>query len=246
MDTMTAGQGGLQGDAPTNRMEKECTMIVSTIFIKYTLRVLFVIAFVTLLVNSVKIAYQGWFGKKESVLVKFEESEELADEEDLASHSSLAELTKRYEAAWKAVEAYEIDESTPAMEENEKLQTEPYATAFRLKSAVARKEYQEAKIHEVRYFCLLGVALVMAGTFCFTRFNEIIGSSLLITGFGEMIGYAMSGSSYPEDFTNMLGYKLVFSLLAMALLLLTAQLTGTLSSGRVEAMGETDASDAPG
>ena len=80
------------------------------------LRMLFVIAFVILLVQSVKLAYQGWFGRRVSVLANVKES---AAEEELAA-VSLTDLVDNYEEAREKVKAYEADKSHPIVEENQK------------------------------------------------------------------------------------------------------------------------------
>lgn len=232
METHMVEQDEFQGNAPRgDRLKRECSLIMKAILATF-----FVIAFIFLTIQSGKIAYQGWLGKRESVLTKYEKSREV---EELSQYS-IAELTRKYEAARNAVQAYESDEKTPAIEMSEREETEPYATEVRLKAAVEQKESHESELHELRYYCLLGVGLVIVGTLCFSRFNQLIGISMLISGFGEMIGYTTPHSWGSGEFHTILVCKLGFSLVAMALLLLSAYLTGVFSVERMRRANHAD------
>jgi len=124
------------------------------------LRLLFVSALVTLLVQTVRIVDRGWFGKTPSVLVGDDE-ESAARVDDSAL--SLADLARNYEAARSAVAAYER-EMGPVVQERDRDETEPYASMNRWKEAIEERERSLAKVREMRYYCLLGALLIVGGS----------------------------------------------------------------------------------
>ncbi len=171
-----------------------------------------------------------WFRPTISVLDRFEETLK----GDIKKAKSLDELVLKYEDVNKKVKDYEADKANPIVEPQDKMQKEPYKSELTVKEAINDWESKSKEIHELRFYWSCGLLLVILGCLSYFKFNQWAGTSLLISGFAEII-YWTSPSFIREssvEFERLLTNKFVFSLLSFILLLLVTSGLKILSNGQ--------------
>lgn len=189
-------------------------------------RILFVIAFVFLCVNSVRMTYQKWFEARSSALDTYDEIVEV----DIREATSLQDLLERYDAAHKRVKEYEADDANPQVEYRERSETEPYKSEQKLRTAIDGWEAKTKQISRMRVYWLFGLAFLLLGLVAHKWLNPWVGIAALIVGFSEMIYWSSPSyfSGFSQEFERLLNNKLFLAWTSLALLLIVGLITDTL------------------
>jgi len=195
--------------------------------LKIFLRVLFIIGFVFLSVNLVRLTYQLWLEPTSSVLDAYDDEVDAG----IKGASSLEDLVTRYDQAHNEVTAYENDPDNEQLEPYERANIEPYATEIKLERAIESWEKRSKQISELRVYWMLGLVFLVLGIFAQRYLNELVGTAAVLVAFSEMIYWTspayLSGRSL--EFERLLANKMFFAAVTFALLLATAYLTGVLA-----------------
>lgn len=180
-------------------------------------KILFVIAMLILVTQTVRHGYLKWFEKRSSVLDKYDTS----TCKKIKEAKTLKELLQEHDAAHKKVEIYEQDKNNPVVPENKKQYKEPYKTQEELRNAIENWESKSKEIYELRFFWSSGLLILAIGLLFYKKINNWLGISLIIVGFVEMIWWTSPsfnfGGAYPE-FDRLLVNKLLLSIITLALL----------------------------
>ncbi len=203
-------------------------------------KVLFMVAFVILLTQTVRHAYYRWIEPKDSVLDKYGEP----IEEKIKGAESLDELLSKYDDIQKKVKALEADSSItrmPRMDRAEiepflmrgfeKSEKEPYKSERKLRSAIQEWEMRTNEINKIRIYSVVGLLFVILGLFLYKRVNQWIGLAFLITGFAEKI-YWTTPSFFGVttlEYARLLSNKFFISLGAFIVLIIVGIMTNTIS-----------------
>jgi len=194
-----------------------------------------VLAFLALISQTIRHAYMLWFEPRESVLDRFDKPKG-----EIAAATSLDELVRRYEAARKQVEdAREERKQERAQSKTGETEvyadqdSEPYKSANELHSAIEDWEHKASEIHELRFFWMIGLVLLVVGVVIYKRLNRWIGFTLIIAALGEFI-YWTSPTFFggTQEFDRLLWNKLVLSLVSLALLGVVVWMIGVFGEDR--------------
>ena len=150
-----------------------------------------------------------------SVLDKYEPAEN-----ELAESHTLDELLARYDEARLRVKSWE--QGKTAVQIREQQWDEPYASADRLKQAIASWEEHHRQIRELNFYWWGGLACLVAGLGAYRRVHPFLGFAFLVIAFAEMIYWtspAFRGWSSGEEFERLVLWKLIYSLATLGLLL---------------------------
>lgn len=179
---------------------------------KHLLKTLAILAFVGLVVQTVRHAYMLWFEPRGSVLDRYDQPVR----SEIGSAASLDELLRRYDPVRKQVDELSKTSSTPAYEQT---QTEPFKTEQTLRQAITEWEEKSKEIRAIRLYCLVAAVLFVLGLFAYTKLNRWLGISLLIAAFSEFIYWTSPtfiGSTREVD--RLLANKLALSIVSLVLL----------------------------
>jgi hypothetical protein len=185
----------------------------------YILRVLFVIGMIILCAWIIHHSYNQWFQSEKSVLDKYKEQ---ADE-DLIKAGSLDDLLRKYDEAHKKVKAYESNKANPILSLEERLNTEPYKSKIILQDEIQSRESDARKLFKVRYYWFMGLVFSLSGLVFYRKFNELLGMSLMIVGFTEMIAIT-EPVRYDGSFGDLTTNKLVLSFITIIMLIISSYL----------------------
>jgi len=159
-------------------------------------------------------------------------------EQSIAESKSIEELVALYAAAHEKVQQEKQREGAPSENEYQRRQREPYKSEEQLKQAIETWELHRLQVFEVQFFWWSGAVCCAIGAVVIRRVEWWLGLSLMILGFLEM-GYATCPTfSYGLDsveFLRLLTYKLIYSLAAVALLLVAWWYIWRLLPGRFPA-----------
>jgi cytosine/uracil/thiamine/allantoin permease len=94
---------------------------------------------------------------------------------------------------------------------------------MKLREAINDWERKSNEIRELRYFWLVGFLALLAGAWAFRRGSEWPGVALYFLAFSEMIWWTSPsfGGGPEQEFTRLLDQKILFTVLALALLFAT-------------------------
>ena len=179
---------------------------------KPLLKTLAILAFVALVVQTVRHAYMLWFEPRGSVLDRYDQPVK----SEIGSAASLDELLRRYDPVRKQVDELSKTSSTPAYEQTQK---EPFRTEQAIRLAISEWEEKSKEIRAIRLYCLVAAVLFALGLFACKKINRWLGISLLIAAFSEFIYWTSPtfiGATREVD--RLLVNKLVLSIVALALL----------------------------
>jgi hypothetical protein len=179
---------------------------------KPLLKTLAILAFVALVVQTVRHAYMLWFEPRGSVLDKYDQPVK----SEIGNAASLDELLRRYDPVRKQVDELSKTSSSPAYEQAQK---EPFKTEQTLRQAVSEWEEKSKEIRAIRLYCLVAAVLFMLGMLAYKKLNRWLGISLLIAAFSEFIYWTSPtfiGSTREVD--RLLANKLVLSIVSLVLL----------------------------
>jgi hypothetical protein len=186
---------------------------------KPLLKTLAILAFVALVVQTVRHAYMLWFEPRGSVLDKYDQTKS-----DIGSATSLDELLRRYDPVRKQVD--ELAKTSPSAA-YEQPQKEPFKSEQALRQAITEWEDDSKEIHAIRLYCSFAVVLLVLGLFSYRNLNRWLRSSLLIAAFSEFVYWTSPtfiGSTREVD--RLLANKLVLSIVSLVLLLVAIWFLG--------------------
>jgi hypothetical protein len=179
---------------------------------KPLLKTLAILAFVALVVQTVRHAYMLWFEPRGSVLDQYDQPAK----SEIGSAASLDELLRQYDPVRKQVDELSKTSSTPAYEQTQK---EPCKTEQALRLAISEWEERSKEIRAIRFYCLVAAVLFVLGLFAYKKINRWLGLTLLIAAFSEFIYWTSpTFIGATREFDRLLVNKLVLSIVALALL----------------------------
>jgi hypothetical protein len=179
---------------------------------KPLLKTLAIVAFVSLLVQTVRHAYMLWFEPRGSVLDKYDQPVK----SEIASAVSLDELLRRYDPVRKQVDELSKTSSRPAYEQAQK---EPYKTEQTLRQAIVEWEEKSKEIRAIRLYCLVAAVLFVMGLLACKKLNRWLGITLLIAAFAEFIYWTSPTFIGPtREFDRLLANKLALSIVSLVFL----------------------------
>jgi hypothetical protein len=179
---------------------------------KPLLKTLAIIAFVSLIVQTVRHAYMLWFEPRGSMLDKYDQPVK----SEIASAVSLDQLLHRYDPVRKQVDELAKTSSSPAYEQTQK---EPFKTEQTLRQAIIEWEEKSKEVRAIRFYCLVAAVLFVLGLFAYKKLNPWMGITLLIASFAEFIYWTSPTFIGPtREFDRLLANKLVLSVVSLVLL----------------------------
>ena len=179
---------------------------------KPMLKTLVIVAFVSLLVQTVRHAYMLWFEPRGSVLDKYDQPVK----SEIASAVSLNELLRRYDPVRKQVDELSKTSSRPAYEQAQK---EPYKTEQTLRQAIVEWEEKSKEIRAIRLYSLVAALLFVMGLLVYKKLNRWLGIPLLIAAFAEFIYWTSPTFIGPtREFDRLLANKLALSIVSLVFL----------------------------
>ena len=193
---------------------------------KTFVRILFTLAFLILVVQSVRHVYQRWLNPTQSVLDRYSPVTK-----EIERARSLEELARKYDESYNKVKAFEAGKTKAQLEEIDKNE-EPYYSRDAYRQAIEEWEGKSRQIFEIRFYWLVGLALAVGGFFVFRKSSVWLGITLLLTGFSEIIYWTSPtffGSSSVE-FNRLLVWKMILSAISLILLMVFAYLMGILKN----------------
>lgn len=183
-------------------------------------RTLFVITALVLFTQTVRHLYVRYLEPSGSVLDQYEPPVTA----DIKKANSLDELVKLYDEASKKVKAADAESRDQAKDPtvvSGHIEEEPYKSERLLKESIRDWESKSKEVFELRYFWISGLAFFGIGLLCYRRGSTLLGLTLLIAGFSEMI-WATSPSfrgGSQSEFDRLLTNKVIFSSISLVLLL---------------------------
>jgi hypothetical protein len=195
---------------------------------KGLLALYFAIGVIFLSAQVVHHTYYSWFEREKSVLDRYKETKE----------TSMEELEKRYEEAYKQVKAVEKDKENSASGNIGLYGKEPYKSEMNLHAAIEQKERSANRKYMVGYAWLWGLCSLIIGFACYRLIHEFLGLPFMIAGFTEMIASTHDFNNYYGLDASLVAYKLHFVLITLVLLIATAYLTGVFSKEKDEESGQ--------
>jgi hypothetical protein len=190
-------------------------------------KTLAIVALLVLVSQTVRHAYVLWLEPRNSVLDKYDRP--LKDE--ISAATSLEQLLSRYEQAHTAAEAARKEAAKNGEPEYTLAQTEPFKNERALHEAITQWEAKSKEIHALKFYWLVGVALAALGMLIYSLRRRWLGLTFLIAGFTEIIYWTSPtflGIS-TREFDRLLGYKLAFAIVSLALLLMVIMTQGIFS-----------------
>ena len=179
---------------------------------KPMLKTLAIVAFVSLLVQTVRHAYMLWFEPRGSLLDKYDQPVK----SEIASAVSLDELLRRYDPVRKQVDELSKTSSRPAYEQAQK---EPYKTEQTLRQAIVEWEEKSKEIRAIRLYSLVAALLFVMGLLVYKKLNRWLGIPLLIAAFAEFIYWTSPTFIGPtREFDRLLANKLALSIVSLVFL----------------------------
>lgn len=184
------------------------------------LRVLFLIAFVSLSVNVVRLVYERWLEPTESVLDKFDSPSQTLTRQA----SNLAELESRYAVAHSEAAALREELKSSNQDLGDWAEHEPLKLESELRAAVLAWEEQSFEIRKVRVFWSAGVLFLVLGWVAHRRSEEWLATACLVVAFGEMIFWTSVPyfSARSEEVERLMMNKMFLAGASLGMLLLTA------------------------
>ncbi len=183
-------------------------------------RTLFVVTALVLFTQTVRHLYVRYLEPTGSVLDRYEPPVTA----DIKKANSLDELIRLYEEAHnkvKAADAESKDQPNDPTIVSARIEEEPYKSERLLSEGIRDWESKSKEVFELRYFWISGLAFLGIGLLCYRKGSPLLGLTLLIAGFSEMI-WATSPSfrGGPEtEFDRLLTNKIIFSSISLVLLL---------------------------
>ena len=174
-------------------------------------------------VQSFRHAYILWFEPRGSVLM-----EEVGQQ--IQAARTLDELVARYKEAKRKVEEWERGKSAEELSRADRSR-DPYRSESMLRGAVEAWEGQRRQLSQLHFYWWCGLATVAAGIAVYLWVQRWLGAAFLIAGFGEMIWWTsptLRILSAEMEFAQLLQWKFVYSLAALALLVGAWWFVGTI------------------
>jgi len=189
-------------------------------------RTLAILAWLFLIVQTVRHAYVLRLEPRVSLLDKYDEP--LKDE--IAAAASVGELLKRYEPIRADVDRIKAERrvANPTAHLEDDHEAEPFKSEQSLRAAISSWEERAKEIRALRFYWFVGFTLVGLGLGVYARTNRWLGVTLLIVAFSEMIYWTCPTflGVTTREFDRLLGHKLVLSLVSLTLLTLVTRVLG--------------------
>ena len=182
----------------------------------------FILVFLCLAAELMRHTYIRWVKNHVSVLDKYDT---VASE--IKEATSLTALEKRYAEELEKEKA--AKQSEPAVLggrsglAGEFQAVNPESPVFKLRQAITDWEQRENQIRELRYFWVGGLVCLLLALVCHWRGLQWLSITLQIAGFAEMTWWtspSLGLSGAAEEFTRLLNNKIVFTALALVMLLI--------------------------
>lgn len=189
-----------------------------------------ILAFLALVSQSVRHAYMLWFQQRGSVLDKYDKPHKA----EINAATSLDELMQRYEPIRKQVdELNEQHRKTGNPVSYVDQQTDLYKSENELRQAITGWEEHAREIHELRFFWIIGLMLLVLGVVMYHKFSPWFGLTLVIAGLAEFV-YWTSPTFFggTVEFDRLLRNKLGFSLVSLVLLIIVIRINHTFADKR--------------
>jgi len=174
-----------------------------------------VIFIVLLTTQFVRHAYNRVFYTQESVLDRYDKKKgDLSIDKTL----SLKELSMIYADAEKRIRVYESGKSGKKLEQYDG-SGDPYAKKAAIESLIRNIESDHRITGEIIFHWAAGLILIACGSLVFLKFNQWIGTALVISGLTTMTWktgplFFMAGSAQDSPF--ILNIKLIFTFITLA------------------------------
>jgi hypothetical protein len=192
-----------------------------------------IVACLFLIGQPVRHAYVLWLEPRDSVLDKYDQPLKA----EIAAARSVEELVGRYDPVRKEVDRVKAERraADPKVSFEDVQDTEPFRSEGSLRQAIQSWEERAQEIHSLRFYCGVGLALVLLGLTSYLRFNPWLGMTLLIVGFSELIYWTSPSFISPTiEFDRLLVNKLVLSVVSLAVSAATIRLLGAFSRAERE------------
>ena len=197
-------------------------------------RTLAILATLFLVVQTVRHAYVLWLEPRDSVLDKYDRP--LKDQ--IAAAGSVAELLARYDPVRREVDRVKASRraADPKATFEDMRDAEPFKSEASLREAIQSWEERAKEIHSLRFYWLVGFALVVLGSASYLRANPWVGMTLLIAGYSEVIYWTTPTflGAVTTEFDRLLVNKLVLSLVSLSVLAVTIRLVGAFTDTQQE------------
>jgi hypothetical protein len=201
--------------------------------VKALQRTLAIVACLFLIGQTVRHAYLLWLEPRDSVLDKYDQPLKA----EIAAARSVEELVGRYDPVRKEVDRVKAERraADPKVSFEDVQDTEPFRSEGSLRQAIQSWEERAKEIHSLRFYCGVGLVLVLLGLTSYLRINPWVGMTLLIVGFSELIYWTSPSFISPTiEFDRLLVNKLVLSVVSLAVSAVTIWLLGAFSRAERE------------
>lgn len=182
--------------------------------------------------QSFRHAYILWIEPRNSALV-----EQVG--QDIRAARTLEELVARYKEANQKIEEWERSKSQDEVSRADRSR-EPYRSQSMLRGAIEAWESQQRQMSQLHFYWWCGFVTLIAGVASYLWVQRWLGTSFLIAGFGEMIWWTSPTFrilSAESEFVQLLGWKLIYSVATLLLLLALWCYVGTISWRRYSDRG---------
>ena len=190
-------------------------------------RTLFVVTALVLFTQTVRHLYVRYLEPTGSVLERYEPPVAA----DIKKANSLDDLLRLYDEAHNKVKAADAESKEQPKDPtvvSARIEEEPYKSESLLKESIRDWESKSKEVFELRYFWISGLAFLGIGLLCYRKGSPLLGLTLVIAGFSEMI-WATSPSfrgGSQSEFDRLLTNKVILSAISLVLLLAVGHLGG--------------------
>ena len=191
-------------------------------------KVLFMIAFLVLMIFTIRNVFVRYLMPMESVLDKYDRP----IRNEIRQAKSLDELATRYETVKREIDAQEKGKSSEEIKKIREQNKNLYDDQSRIRSAIVDWEFKSLKIYEMRFYWGIGVICLIVGLLCYFKWSRWLGLSLIVLGFCEMIYWSSPtffGGSW--EAARLITQKIILSTVCLGLLFLVAILLGVFRNG---------------
>lgn len=187
---------------------------------KILARTLAIVAFLALAAQIVRHAYILWFEPRGSVLDKYDQPLK----GQIANARSLEELVSRYDPIHKEADQARLQRKDSESVSNllEGTEVEPFKSETMLRNAIKDWEEKAKEVYSLKFYWIVGFVCLALGAAIYRLANRWLGLTLEMAAFSEFI-YWTSPTFFGttlQEFDRLLAYKLAFSAISLALLLL--------------------------
>ncbi len=189
--------------------------------------VLFVIAMLVSSTQTFRHVYVKWIAPSTSVLDEFKDKGEL----EIESAKTLDELVELYRESKQRIKEYAADETNPKITYryddrgrgyDERQIKEPYKSEYRIRREINNREQDLNRLFKLKFYWGAGLISSLLGLFVARKVNAWLGFSAIVGGISEMLCWTsplFHNRISSQQFDDLLIYKLLFSLITWAMLI---------------------------